>query len=218
MAITKNKPTARCLDLTRLISRVGRGPWTGIDRVELEYLAHLLAVGAPMFALIHFRRRYALIHRDGVRAIQQYILGHTSWNESTLLSRIFGKSLAIRRAAHLAVGRLVIAQTPEGGLKELLARNLPPGTAYLNVGHSNLSQEVFESFHSVPDAKISVFVHDTIPLDFPQFQRPETIPSFERKLRNVAQYADLVICNSRQTGHDQRDYMMFGFGPWRGPI
>ncbi|MGR3291227.1 MAG: glycosyltransferase family 4 protein [Paracoccaceae bacterium] len=207
MAITKNKPTARCLDLTRLISRVGRGPWTGVDRVELEYLAHLHAVDAPMFALVHFRHRYALIDREGVRVIQKYILGHTSWGKSNLLSLIFGKSFAIRKAAHFAVGRLAMAQSPEGGLKELLTRNLPPGTAYLNVGHSNLSQEVFEGIRSVPDAKLSVFVHDTIPLDFPQFQRPETISSFESKLRNVARYADLVICNSRQTGHDDERVM-----------
>ena len=202
MAITKNKPTARCLDLTRLISRIGRGPLTGIDRVELEYLAHLYDSDAPMFALVHFRRGYALFDREGIRAIQQNILGHTSCDKSTWLSLFFGKSLAIREAAHIAVGRLAMAQTRKCGLKELLARNIPPGTAYLNVGHSNLSQEVFEAFHSVPDAKISVFVHDTIPLDFPQFQRPETIPSFENKMRNVARYADLVICNSRQTGHD----------------
>ncbi|MGR3343905.1 MAG: glycosyltransferase family 4 protein [Paracoccaceae bacterium] len=202
MAITKNKPIARCLDLTRLISRVGRGPWTGIDRVELEYLAHLHASDTPMFALVHFRRGYALIDREGVRAIQQYLLGHTSWDKSILLSLFFEKSLAIRRAAHIAVGRLAMAQTQEGGLKELLALKLPPGTAYFNVGHSNLSQDVFEGFRSVPDSKISVFVHDTIPLDFPQFQRPETTSSFEKKLRNVARYADLVICNSRQTSHD----------------
>ena len=214
MAITKNKPTARCLDLTRLISRVGRGPWTGIDRVELEYLAHLNNSATPMFALVHLRRGFALFNQQGVRALQQYILGQTRWDKSTLLSLPFGKSWATRKAVRITVGRLAMARAPESGLNDMLVQNLPPGTAYLNVGHSNLSQEVFEGFHAVPDAKISVFVHDMIPLDFPQFQRPETVLSFENKMRNVARYSDLVICNSRQTGHDvERNMSTWGKVP-----
>jgi len=33
---------ARLLDLTRLVSRLGRGPLTGVDRVEHAYLGELL--------------------------------------------------------------------------------------------------------------------------------------------------------------------------------
>src|SRR5439155_7727546 len=35
------------LDLSRLLSRAGRGTPTGIDRVELAYAEHLIATGAP---------------------------------------------------------------------------------------------------------------------------------------------------------------------------
>jgi len=35
------------LDLSRLLSRAGRGTPTGIDRVELAYAEHLIANGAP---------------------------------------------------------------------------------------------------------------------------------------------------------------------------
>src|SRR5260370_25486793 len=34
------------LDLSRLLSRAGRGTPTGIDRVELAYAQHLIAAGA----------------------------------------------------------------------------------------------------------------------------------------------------------------------------
>ena len=34
---------ARLLDVTRLVSRLGKGPQTGIDRVEQAYLAEFLA-------------------------------------------------------------------------------------------------------------------------------------------------------------------------------
>ncbi len=36
------------LDISRLLSRAGRGTPTGIDRVELAYAEHLIAAGAPL--------------------------------------------------------------------------------------------------------------------------------------------------------------------------
>jgi hypothetical protein len=42
---------ARLLDLTRLVSRLGRGPMTGVDRVEFAYLDHLLGLPDPVYGL-----------------------------------------------------------------------------------------------------------------------------------------------------------------------
>ena len=36
------RPSAQLFDLKRLVIRVGRGVWTGIDLVEAAYLALLL--------------------------------------------------------------------------------------------------------------------------------------------------------------------------------
>jgi glycosyltransferase involved in cell wall biosynthesis len=202
MAITKNKRAARCLGLTRLISRVGRGPWTGIDRVELEYLARLRQADAPIYALVRLRRSYAVFDPDGVRAIEKFLLAHAGRGKHNSRPKFTEKSIVIRLKTHAMARRAAIARAQEGGLKNLLERTLPPGTAYLNVGHSNLSAEVLSGFRALRDAHISVFVHDTIPLDFPQFQRDTSVSGFDAKLRNVAKFADLIICNSRQTKQD----------------
>ena len=202
MAITKNNPAARCLDLTRLISRVGRGPWTGIDRVELEYLARLRKADAPVYALVRARRGYALLDPHGVRLIEKFLLALTDHGKNNLRPKMPGSSIAFRLRTGAMLRRLATARARNGGLKNLLKQVLPPETTYLNVGHSNLSAEVLAGFRADRDAQISVFVHDTIPLDFPQFQREDTVLSFERKMRNVAKFADLIICNSRQTKLD----------------
>ncbi len=81
----------------------------------------------------------------------------------------------------------------------MLQAHLPAGTAYLNVGHSNLGQDVLDAWRRVPDARVAVMVHDTIPLDFPQFQRPGTPQRFESMLRRVGECADLVIYTSAVT-------------------
>ncbi|PCH65487.1 MAG: glycosyl transferase, partial [Rhodobacteraceae bacterium] len=49
------------------------------------------------------------------------------------------------------------------------------------------------------NARINVLIHDTIPLDFPQFQRPGTPIKFRTLLRRVQARADLIICNSQDT-------------------
>ena len=44
-----------------------------------------------------------------------------------------------------------------------------------------------------------VLIHDVIPLDFPEFQRPGTVAPFRAKIQRVARFADRVIFNSDDT-------------------
>ena len=50
--VSGTEPPARLLDLTRLVSRVGHGPWTGVDRVERAYLSAVIADPVPAFGLV----------------------------------------------------------------------------------------------------------------------------------------------------------------------
>ena len=68
-------PAARLLDLTRLVSRVGRGPLTGIDRVELAYLDALLRQPEPLFALVRTTLGYVLLDRPGALALHARLTG-----------------------------------------------------------------------------------------------------------------------------------------------
>ncbi|MFV2002274.1 MAG: glycosyltransferase family 4 protein [Paracoccaceae bacterium] len=210
MAITKISPQARCLDLTRLVSRVGRGPLTGLDRVELEYLDYILRAGVPVFSLVKLRRGYALLDETGTAALQQRLLGQLSWHKPPLISRLARLSPPGVAGARASVRASAIARAGPGRLRGMLEGVLPAGTAYLNVGHANLSQEVLQSFSSLPGARVTVFVHDTIPLDFPRFQRQKIVLRFERELRLVARRADLLICNSQATLRDVTRVM----SPW----
>lgn len=69
---------ARLLDLTRLVSRFGSGPMTGVDRVEYAYLAHLLGLESAVFGLVRTRIGFALLDRSGVEALADLVRGNTS--------------------------------------------------------------------------------------------------------------------------------------------
>jgi glycosyltransferase involved in cell wall biosynthesis len=73
---------------------------------------------------------------------------------------------------------------------------LPTGTAYLNVGHSNLAETVFRAVRGVPSSRIAVLIHDAIPYRLPLTQKPGASERFTARLTAVARHADVVLCPS----------------------
>ncbi|WP_047993884.1 glycosyltransferase family 1 protein [Puniceibacterium sp. IMCC21224] len=180
----KSEPRARLLDLTRLFRRAGRR-MTGVDRVEFAYLKHLVADSVPLFALVRTRLGYMLLDQVGCDRVRDAVLDN-SWGPN----------------AEADLRRWCLTRTWPPGLSRMLRRHLPPGCTYLNTGHSNLSDRVIAAVNCLPDNRIAVLVHDTIPLDMPQYQRPETHAAFSAFIARVSRAADLVICNSAQTEAD----------------
>ncbi len=196
---------ARLLDLTRLMSRVGGGAMTGIDRVEAAYLSHLSAEPEPLFALVRTALGFVLLDREGVEALHSCLSGRAAWGSADLLSRLTHRRAPMRRRAESDLRRLALARSGRKGLARMLARHLPAGAVWLNVGHANLSDDVFAAIHAA-GGRAHVLVHDMIPLEYPEYQRPGTVPLFERRMRAVARAADLVIYNSAASRRDAERY------------
>ena len=188
-----NPIAARLLDLTRLVSRMGRGPMTGIDRVEHAYLLHLLDSEVPLFGLVRTGFGYALLDRVGMAGIARRVRGAEPLGEADLLARLAHRRNPVRARAEADVRRLALARAARPFLRQMLLRHLPAGTSYLNTGHANLTLRGMRALHSVPRLRITVLVHDTIPLDHPEYCRPDTVKSFRKKMAAVAAHADLVI-------------------------
>jgi hypothetical protein len=56
------------LDITRTLSRVGRGPSTGIDRVETAYIQGLIRRETNLSGFARTASGYALLDRTGLIA------------------------------------------------------------------------------------------------------------------------------------------------------
>lgn len=201
---------ARCLDLTRLISRAGRGPLTGIDRVELAYLRALVADETPLFLLVRTWLGFQLLDQDGAQSVLDRFDGVTPWGSVDLVGRLQRKAHPTKRRWEADLRRLSVARARHQRLGDMLATWIPKGSTYLNVGHSNLTEQGLLAWNRVQGSRVSVLVHDMIPLDFPQYQRPGTVASFERKMRSAAAYADVVICISAETQRRVQHW----FGKW----
>lgn len=193
---------ALCLDLTRLLSRVGRGPLTGVDRVERAYADWVLRADPDPRFLVRSSRGFILVGADGARAFLAALDGTAAWPDPDLLSRLTGKAALPRHRAEALLRHHAIARCLHANLFRMLSQNLRENTTYLNTGHSNLTRHCLKSVRANPDVRVAVLLHDLIPLEHPEYSRPEIPAHFQEMLDATRDYADLVICNSHDT-HDR---------------
>lgn len=189
----------RVLDVTRLVLRTGRPALTGIDRVERAYLREFLARPEPLFLLMKQGRRQWLLPRSAGAELEL-------WLEAGLAPRGLVERLALRRGAPALAARrlrrMALGGAMPDGVAALLARHLPGGGWYFNTGHVNAGAELLAAVRAVPGLRVAVLVHDTIPLDFPQFSRPHAVAEMQALVEAVVRHANLVICNSAATRDD----------------
>lgn len=165
----------------------------------MAYLERLIADDIPVWGLARTPIGYVLLDHAGLREFHKRLIGAGQLSSPDLLSRFLRGMHPAARGALTDARKLAVQRCLPRGLAVMLRMVLPEGTAYLNIGHSNLSQRVLEAVRSVPNARISVFVHDVIPLEFPHFQRDGTVQVFEQKMRRVQRFADLILYNSADT-------------------
>ena len=168
---------------------------TGVDRVELAYLDQMRRDVVPAFAVARTALGLVLLDRSGMDALSGAIHGG-AWGSVDLLSRLNPRLSIQAKQGQSFVRSKAMARSSRRRLSAMLARHMPRGFHYFNVGHSNLTQSVLQAIKAQTGSETHILIHDTIPLDWPRFQRDGTEAAFEEKLRLTASYADRVICTS----------------------
>jgi len=191
------------LDVTRLVTRAGRGVLTGIDRVELAYLDHLLALGgADARFLLRSTRGYLLLDRRGGAHLAALVTGRAVPGPADRLSRLFGKGSDPRHRVEAALRPHAIDRCLAARLPQMIARAARGPFWYLNTGHSNLEGGALGAFSHHKGARVGVLIHDLIPITHPDLVAPGMTARFANRLKQVRAHADLVICNSAVTAAD----------------
>ncbi|MBF9057933.1 glycosyltransferase [Rhodobacterales bacterium HKCCSP123] len=198
------------LDVTRLVSRAGRGVLTGIDRVELAYLDHLLEQGAADTRyLLRSTRGYLLLDRVGGAALARVLRGEAALPaRGDLLSRALGKGSDPRHRVESLLRDAARDRCLRGGLARMIRRS-GGGFVYLNTGHANLSEATLGAFGAAAGVRVAVLVHDLIPITHPDLVEHGMAGRFAGRIGRIARHADLVICNSSATEADLSAH-------WRG--
>lgn len=186
------------LDITRLIGRAHRAGPSGIDRIELAYAQHFLlgeAPGRPAYAVIHLMGRLFGVNAGCARRFVRKTAAR--WQGAR------GERTVTRRRPGGIVG---LYATLIGGhwmagwqlRRRLKLHGAPP--VYLVVSHHHLSVErrlikIRRRFN----ARLVAFLHDLIPIDYPEYVERHTADKHLRILATITRQCDAVIVNSHTT-------------------
>jgi glycosyltransferase involved in cell wall biosynthesis len=180
------------LDLSRLLSRAGRGTPTGIDRVELAYAEHLIASdAAACFAAVTPLGGLGLLPPD----------------EATRFVRAIGAAWrggddprTDDRQVRRIVRRLRVALLARSE-QALIARLRAAGSIYLLVSHHHLEKRgLIARLKRRSAARFVCLIHDLIPIEFPEYAKPGQAENHLRRIETAVDYADGLIVNSAVTG------------------
>ena len=208
-------------DVTRLLTRLKHPTPSGIDRVDLAYARHVFDGSADRHgvALTYFGARL-MPERPRVRVLDAVA---DRWKETLgagddavlgdLLPRLSGPETS--RSVKPAQPRRKPAKvTPlEIGLKTAAFRWRPAAEAprdaiYLHTSHLRLDRpELFRWLDSRPDIRPVFFVHDLIPIDFPEYSRPGEDGRHRVRMATIARHAAAVLANSEDVARRFRTYL-----------
>jgi glycosyltransferase involved in cell wall biosynthesis len=181
------------LDLSRLLSRAGRGTPTGIDRVEFAYARHLLEEGsAACFTALTAGGRIGLLPTDG--AAQLVAALGAAWLGNPVAADQDRKLRQIARRVRLAL----LAGRERALIAHLRGAAAPP--VYLLVSHHHLERRnLLARLKERGGARFVCLIHDLIPIEFPEYAKPGQAAHHQRRIEAAAELADAVIVNSAVT-------------------
>lgn len=165
------------LDLSRSFSRLGHGVATGIDRVERAYLKEVIR--RQGWGIIRTPRGFLMFEPDRLGRLPDY-LDREDLDGADQASTI--RAIASSRSTSLSIRKIMW--------------RMPNGLAYINVGHTNLNSQTFRAMMEMPDHSKTVMIHDTIPIDYPEFQTEASRSKFVERLTAVINFATNIIVPS----------------------
>ncbi len=210
------------LDVTRICSRVLRSTPTGIDRIDLDYLEHALArprdialdcvlttpafvgvLGRPFMAEIASAIRETWVRRnalelDGAFGQTRILLERGGAPEGQGCTRVQVRQAARRLGSvasilsDLAICRGRLHQSVRAARKN-------PARLYLHTSHTQLEHGRRFQWLQAPQINPVFFIHDTIPVEYPEFCSPGSSQRHEGRLATVSRTAARVIVNSQTT-------------------
>lgn len=175
------------LDISRLLSRMLHAMPTGIDRVELVYARRLLdqVPNRLHFAAVGPLGGYGRLSHEAVL----HFLDETEqrWEKAQTLSR---RTLTVAAARTLARLRPRAIPRKGPGARRYLLQASPH--------HLDRPDRVREKLQC-EGARFLCLVHDLIPIEYPEYARPNGATTHRRRIETLGAFADGLIANSQAT-------------------
>ena len=152
------------------------------DGQKAKTLFYFLSMGLTRPGYIHYKLRWSDLCLAKILLITLIKLAFLWWPISAL------RGLASRRTT--------VFPDPASKQNGSALQNY-----YMNFSHNGLprQQKLFEKFVKQHGLSLRIYIHDLIPIEFPEFQRPGSGRSLERFLSSVIGQDGIFFTNSRHT-------------------
>ena len=180
------------LDLSRLVSRARHRTPSGVDRVEMAYARGL-------HARFGDRLRFAAVHPFGVygRLPNEKVLRFLDMLEHRWDSEEGG----VEQRSLLEILPSLLRLLPE-------RPRASAGSVYVQASPHHLTQPALvQRILAREQARFLCLVHDLIPIEYPEYARPNGADLHKRRIETVAALADSIIVNSGATGDSLRPWL-----------
>ncbi|MGX7708677.1 glycosyltransferase family 4 protein [Methylobacterium sp. Gmos1] len=207
------RPHPVALDLTRLFTRLRHASPTGIDRVDLAYARHLLDQPGPRFGVVSTPLGPKVLDRAQMAALVEAAVA--AWTEEvTAGDDPVYRDLAARLGLPVPAAGPRTARPDrararrERQLRAWLAAFRSPGpervpmnALYLHTSHLRLDKPArFDWLYDRPDIRPVFFIHDLIPIEYPEYGRPGEDERHRVRMETVARHAQAIVVNSADVG------------------
>ena len=187
MMISRRGEPEIVLDLSRLLSRILYTAPTGVDRVEMAYARGLMAI-------VPHRLRFAAKHP---------VAGYGRLDPGAV--RAFLEETELRWYDATNVGPFVLRRRAIRQLWSLRPRPVPrlrhaPRRFYILPSPNNLHDpRLIAAILAKEDARLVCLVHDLIPIQYPEYARPNGAARHQQRIKTVLDQADGILTNSHAT-------------------
>lgn len=190
------------LDVTRSLQRVARRlPVTGVDRVEITYIAEWLAAEPAALFVALGHRGWRQVARSAVRRLvtdPALPTAHRSYPATIdRLQRAPDGRPGLASGADLIAEAIHMLRDRAAPPADLAA--IGPGV-FLKASHDGLDRPHAYDGLAASGLRQILFVHDVQPLDCPEFFTPGEFERHRTRMQTVARHASRVLVNSQDTG------------------
>ena len=188
------------LDITRLVTRTGDAPLTGIDRVERAYLKALIDRDLPHFLCSRTALGWLVVGGQWSQRVLAWIDQPQSLAPPGLFARLIARP---RRtpALEAAVRGIAMARLTAAGLKGWIEAAAPGGGWWLSVGHMNLNDPTLGAARQA-GLHVAAMIHDTIPVDHPDWAGKGAPARLAAAIDAAGRHADRLLTPSHSAARD----------------
>ena len=183
------------IDITRTLVRFDDPFQTGIGRSERAVVDYALTLSKPIYFIARLSGRLYLFDQAGLKKAFSDV--SDGW---TKISLRFALRFRLNRSQRQALSCFAQhALLTFRNFDETMQNEMHEPFHYINLGHLNFGNRFARDLKANGCAKVSMFIHDVIPLDHPEYQTNAAVSEFRRFIETTKNYATEIWVNSDYT-------------------